>query len=141
MFISVKNIFSKVPFSETRMVVEREREYQNFLKSSLSLTITDKAGVVSSLNRFIIVIGILICLLNSLNSYAADITSAQTGKWNVGSTWVGGVAPGAGDNAVICSGHTVTLGSPNTTIADLTVQTGAILNDDNRVLLLQKISH
>jgi hypothetical protein len=35
------------------------------------------------------------------------ITSAQDGDWGVGATWVGGVAPGNGDQAVV--GHDVTV--------------------------------
>ena len=39
--------------------------------------------------------------------YSATITSNATGQWDVGATWVGGVAPGASDDVVIASGHTV----------------------------------
>ncbi len=102
---------------------------QKYLYLLLSLI---ERGIICSINRFIIVTGILICLLNSLNSYAADITSAQTGDWDDGNTWVGGVVPGAADNATIANGHTVTLGSPNTIITNLTIQSGALLNDDNK---------
>jgi hypothetical protein len=38
----------------------------------------------------------------------ATITTAQAGPWGTGSTWVGGVAPGNGDLAVIA--HAVTVG-------------------------------
>ena len=43
------------------------------------------------------------------NSNGTIITSAQTGDWDVGATWVGGVAPVAEDDAIIANTHTVTL--------------------------------
>lgn len=41
----------------------------------------------------------------------STITSAGSGTWATGGTWVGGVAPVDGDRAVIATGHTVTLGA------------------------------
>jgi hypothetical protein len=39
----------------------------------------------------------------------ATITSAASGDFTAGATWVGGVAPGPGDIAVAASGHTITI--------------------------------
>jgi hypothetical protein len=67
-----------------------------------------------------------VCFQNSL--YALVRTSAQSGFYSVGSTWVGGVAPGPGDDIVIASGHTVTL-DVNAVVIDITIQSGAILDN------------
>ncbi|HET6272650.1 MAG TPA: T9SS type A sorting domain-containing protein [Bacteroidota bacterium] len=59
---------------------------------------------------------------------SATITSAQSGNWNSGPTWVGGVAPVAADNAVIASGHTVTL-TVATSITNFTINSSGTLAD------------
>jgi len=56
----------------------------------------------------------LLCLL-PMQVWAAAITSAQSGNWSATTTWTGGVKPGAGDTAVIATGHTVVV-DENTTV-------------------------
>lgn len=50
----------------------------------------------------------------------ATFVSAQTGPWNTGSTWVGGFVPTPGDNALISTGHTVTVDG-NVSITNITI--------------------
>src|SRR3569832_841640 len=49
-------------------------------------------------------------------SFAAVITSAQSGPWSARSTWEGAAVPGDGDDAIVSDGHTATIdrdiGSP-----------------------------
>src|SRR5256714_6698522 len=83
---------------------------------------------LSRISRLALVCAALgfLCVASSKAAMAATITSNQSGNWNTGSTWIGGVPPAAGDNAVIAAGHTVTL-TANTTITGLTVNTTGVL--------------
>ena len=47
-------------------------------------------------------------LVISVNAFCALKTSTTSGLWSAGTTWVGGVAPVAGDTVLIDAGHTVT---------------------------------
>ncbi len=57
----------------------------------------------------------------------ATINSAGTGDWHNGATWVGGVAPGTGDSAVILNTHTVTVAVDLSAIYRITVNAGGSL--------------
>lgn len=48
----------------------------------------------------------------------ATITSAASGNFSAGATWVGGVVPGAADIAVVATGHTVVVDT-NITVIEL----------------------
>jgi hypothetical protein len=79
----------------------------------------------------------------------ATITSTTSGPWVTGATWVGGVAPGDGDLAVIANGHTVTIRNgdavtigtgTNTDLAISTVSTtgtGVLVIDTGGSLVLK----
>ncbi|KPK85951.1 MAG: hypothetical protein AMS27_06125, partial [Bacteroides sp. SM23_62_1] len=57
--------------------------------------------------KAIIILSLFLLVDSSL--IKAQITSAGTGNWNLTTTWIGGIVPGAGDDVIIASGHTVTL--------------------------------
>ena len=56
--------------------------------------------------------------------------SAASGNWNVGATWVGGVAPASASSARIATGHTVTT-TATTTINNLIIDNGGELNSQS----------
>jgi len=68
----------------------------------------------------------IIIFWNGGNIFASTCTSAQTGDWNVTSTWIGcgDLLPQVGDIVVIVSGHTVTIPSGYTInqVVDINVQ-------------------
>ncbi len=60
----------------------------------------------------------------------AQIQTFQTGNWNVGPTWVGGVVPTSGD-VVINAGHTVTLTTANQIAAAVSLTVNGVLRLGN----------
>lgn len=73
----------------------------------------------------------LLTLTPILSFSQATITSFTSGNWNQAGTWNGGVPPGNTENAVIASGHTVTLAGAET-VNDMTIESGATLIDNNK---------
>ena len=66
--------------------------------------------------------------------FGATITSTATGgNWNSGSSWVGGVVPGAADDVVIVNGATVTVVA-NSFVNNVTVQSGGTLTIPNNIV-------
>ncbi|KAF0201254.1 MAG: hypothetical protein FD170_2862 [Bacteroidetes bacterium] len=78
-----------------------------------------------------------VCIQNSL--YAVVRTSAQSGFFSAGSTWVGGAAPGPYDDIIISSGHTVTLDA-DATVFNITIQSGATLDNATYLLTIDRTS-
>jgi hypothetical protein len=68
-----------------------------------------------------VLIIIIICALieNSMN--AQTITSASSGNWSDGSTWIGGIIPTSANNVVIANGHTVTVNSHPTSCKNFSI--------------------
>ena len=56
------------------------------------------------MSRLLLAVWLFLC---PVLLWAATITSSTTGSWGTGATWVGGVAPGNGDTAVVAHNITV----------------------------------
>ncbi len=82
----------------------------------------------------------LLLLFSVLNVFALSLNgqttfrSLMSGIWSDGATWIGGVAPGPNDNAIISSETIVTLSGSDATINKLTIETGGVLNAGNQTL-------
>ena len=61
----------------------------------------------------------------------ADISSQASGNYSAAGTWVGGVPPGAGDNAIILNTHTVTMTAAVAAVVDITINAGGELDTGN----------
>ena len=68
----------------------------------------------------------LILMLPGLEGYAVTRTSTATGgTWSVGTTWVGGTAPAAGDDVIIATtGTGVVTVNATTTCNSLVINSG-----------------
>jgi parallel beta-helix repeat protein len=84
------------------------------MKQSHGLQITFKIIAI------FMIVTLALAALPVLPARAAVFTSAQSGNWNSGSTWVGGIAPFAGDSVVIAAGHNVSTNG-NRTCAGITI--------------------
>ena len=78
---------------------------------------------------------ILFFVVSFANAFTRTST-ANGGAWAAGSTWVGGVAPVAGDDAIIATtgANSVALGA-NATIVNVTINAGGVLNGNFRLTI------
>ncbi|MES2732685.1 MAG: T9SS type A sorting domain-containing protein [Bacteroidota bacterium] len=86
--------------------------------------------VIPRNNNFILVPCIIaIMILSGIEvCWGATITSrVVTGNWSAATSWVGGIAPTASDDAVIVSGATITVATAITRTGTTTVNTGGRL--------------
>jgi len=65
-----------------------------------------------------------------------DITSAQSGDWGTGTTWVGGVVPTGADDVCVESNHAVTVSTGNQAANSLTVTSSAVFTISGGTLTL-----
>jgi acetyl esterase len=70
--------------------------------------------------RLLFVMILFTSVLAGLTS-ALTITSKGIGKWNATGTWATGIIPGAGDDVIIASGHTITMDTINAQCKNLTI--------------------
>ena len=84
---------------------------------------------------FLNVIFLLFALLAG-EAMAATCTSKASGNWNSASTWncTSGTTPANGDTVILASPYSVSLNNNNRTVASLTINSGATLNDDGQNL-------
>ncbi len=71
-------------------------------------------------------LALVIGILFSAFTFAATVTSVQTGNWSNGSTWDSGTPPTSSDDVVIANGHVVTIDG-NYTVLSVTVNSGGTL--------------
>ena len=69
----------------------------------------------------------------------ALILSAATGNFNAGATWIGGIVPGAADEARASTGHTVTI-TANVTCTELSNDGTGIFTLNNGVTLTANVT-
>jgi hypothetical protein len=94
----------------------------------------------TTLITVLILLGTLVSntLVNPL--YAEIFTSAQSGYFSVGSTWVGGAAPAPYDDIIIATGHTVTLDASGIIVYNITIQSGAVLDNSSYNLTIGNLN-
>ena len=72
-----------------------------------------------------------VCSASSASSFTfLGFVSAQTGNWNLGSTWQGGVVPPSGSGVTILNSHNVTL-NVNSAPSGVTINSGGTLTLNN----------
>jgi gliding motility-associated-like protein len=81
---------------------------------------------------------VILALMPVIANSQSTIVSATSGNWTDGTTWVGGIAPGPADNAVISPLTTVILNgaSPGFTINGLNIMTGGVVDAADKILTI-----
>jgi hypothetical protein len=76
---------------------------------------------------FAVLIGVALISATAWAGGATTVTSATSGNWNDGATWVGGAVPGTSDAVIIATGTTVTLTANVNQSGIVTVNSGGVL--------------
>jgi hypothetical protein len=75
-----------------------------FLKQfilSLMVRIMRTNSLKAVVNQWVLILTFTSAFFFTTTSLSAQITSTQDGPWDDGNTWVGGIAPGSGDNVIV----------------------------------------
>jgi hypothetical protein len=70
----------------------------------------------------------ILTFISSVSFAQVTVTSAASGNWSEGATWVGGVVPSSIDLVIIESTHTVTIDAAGALGTNVTINSGGTLN-------------
>ena len=86
--------------------------------------------------RQILLVLSFVCIISVMQVNATIISSFQSGNWNNGTTWTGGVIPALGDSVIIESTHNITISAAPTNIPGSVNVIGTLIINNNQTLTI-----